>query len=104
MNGIALVLLFATAIRAQPSCSKTLSSSATPSLAPGYIARLVANGLAYPRGIAFDSEDALLVVESGKGINALTFEDSGNGCISTKSKKNVVSDSSLNHGIQVSND
>ncbi|KAK3725047.1 hypothetical protein LTR37_000557 [Vermiconidia calcicola] len=86
------------------SCSSTLSSAATPSVAPGYVARLVANGLTDPRGIKFDSEGALLVVESEKGITALTLEDAGGGCISESSRKTVIADQDLNHGIEISED
>ena len=82
------------------SCSTP--SYPAPSLAAGYVARLVTSGLRTPRGIKFDSDGGLLVVESGHGITALTLKDSGNGCISVSSKKSVVSDPGLNHGIEIS--
>jgi hypothetical protein len=85
------------------SCSPTLSASyAAPSVADGYVARLVANNLTSPRGIKFDSQGALLVVEKGVGITALSLVDAGRGCISVGGRKTVVTDSELNHGIEIS--
>ena len=90
---------------AKASCSPTLSASyAAPSVADGYVARLVANGLTDPRGIKFDSQGALLVVESGFGITALNIVDAGKGCLRAGSRQTVISDSTLNHGIEISND
>ena len=99
----ALLQTFATA--QQSSCSSTLTSSyAAPSMADGYVARLVANNLTSPRGIKFDNSGALLVVEEGVGISALDFEDSGNDCVSVMRRKLVVDEPSLNHGIEMSED
>lgn len=85
------------------SCSPTLSASyAAPSVADGYVARLVANNLTSPRGIKFDSQGALLVVERGHGITALTLVDAGQDCLSVGNRRTVVNDSSLNHGIELS--
>ncbi|KAF2173252.1 hypothetical protein M409DRAFT_62814 [Zasmidium cellare ATCC 36951] len=89
----------------QPSCSPTLTASyATPSVAEGYIARLVAQNLTSPRGIKFDSQGALLVVEEGRGISALNLVDSGNDCVSVSGRKLVVDEPTLNHGIETSGD
>lgn len=85
---------------AAQSCSTP--SYPAPSLADGYVARLVTNELRSPRGIKFDSNGALLVVEQGHGITALNLEHSDDGCVSVKSTRSVVDDSSLNHGIEVS--
>ncbi len=87
------------------SCSSSLPAiSATPTAASDYVVRLVATGLSDPRGIKFDSEGALLVVESGSGIIALNFDDQGGDCLSVQSQKTVISDSTLNHGIELSSD
>ncbi|WPG99692.1 Hypothetical protein R9X50_00251100 [Acrodontium crateriforme] len=89
------------------TCSSTLSASyAAPSVADGYVARLVATGLNKPRGILFDNDDQLLIVESGVGISALTINDDADeaGCLSASVKKRVLTDSTLNHGIQLSLD
>ena len=52
----------------------------------------------------FDNDGALLVVDSGNGIVALTLEDDGNDCVSVKNSKTIVEDSSLGHGIEMSPD
>jgi glucose/arabinose dehydrogenase len=81
------------------SCSTP--SYPAPSLADGYVAHLVTSDLNDPRGIKFDNNGALLVVESGHGVTALNLDHS-NGCITVKSKATVVADEQLNHGIEVS--
>jgi glucose/arabinose dehydrogenase len=103
------ILLLVGLVRCQSStvassCAATLSSHASPSVAPGYVARLVANDLNTPRGIKFDSQGNLLVVESGTGITALKIKDDGNGCLSSPSRSTVIDDESLNHGIEISPD
>jgi hypothetical protein len=81
---------------AQSSCSSTISASyPAPSVARGYAARIVANGLSKPRGMIFDSEDHLLVVESGKGITALTFKDAGGNCLTVSKSETVIDDKSV---------
>lgn len=72
--------------------SLTYAGYAAPSVAPGFAARLVANGLQSPRGIVFDKTGRLLVVQQGLGIQALTFDDGGGECVSVKSKDDVVRD------------
>ncbi|KAK1026138.1 hypothetical protein LTS16_022591 [Friedmanniomyces endolithicus] len=90
---------------AAAASSSTLTASyAAPSVASGYVARLVANNLTKPRGIKFDSNGALLVVEQDVGITALTLADAGQGCLSVASRKTVINDTTLNHGIELSSD
>ena len=84
------------------SCSTP--SYPAPSLADGYVARLVASDLSSPRGIQFDSNGALLVVESGTGIAALDLDYADNGCITVGKRATVVADTGLNHGIAMSAD
>ncbi|KAK5112820.1 hypothetical protein LTR85_011154 [Meristemomyces frigidus] len=85
------------------SCSSTLSAShAAPSVAEGYVARLVANNLTSPRGIKFDGQGALLVVEKNSGITALTFNDAGQDCLTVATRRTVINDTTLNHGIEIS--
>lgn len=89
-SGITAVLLFlGTAIAAPAACPTLSSSAAAPSVAKGYSATLVANGLSSPRGIAFDTAGNLLIIQSGHGVEALTFANNS-GCISLTSKKAVV--------------
>ncbi|KAK0878337.1 hypothetical protein LTR87_007875 [Friedmanniomyces endolithicus] len=103
LTGAAAASSSTTAVAA--SCSSTLTASyAAPSVASGYVARLVANNLTKPRGIKFDSNGALLVVEQDVGITALTLADAGQGCLSVASRKTVINDTTLNHGIELSSD
>ncbi|KAF7196403.1 L-sorbosone dehydrogenase [Pseudocercospora fuligena] len=86
-------------------CSTTISASyAAPSLAEGYVARIVASNLTSPRGIKFDSQGALLVVQEGVGISVHNIVDAGNDCLSVSNSKVIVEDDSLNHGIELSED
>lgn len=105
----AVLTLLTTLAQAQLSakCSPTLvAARPLPSVAAGYVVRLVANGLTLPRSIKFDNNGHLIVVESGKGVTALTLKDSGGGCIQeTKNlRKTVVSKTTLNHGLEISDD
>jgi glucose/arabinose dehydrogenase len=102
-----LGLLGASIVSAQTSCSSQSSITPkypAPSVAAGYHANIVANGLSTPRGIIFDSSGNLLVVQPGKGIVALTFNDGGGSCLSVKSTTSVVNETTLTHGIQLSSD
>ena len=86
-------------------CSPTLTPKfPLPSVAPGYVVRLVANGLTGPRKIHFDSAGHLLVLEKGVGVTSLTFKDSGKGCLNLSSRKIVVANIDLNHGLELSAD
>ncbi|PVH93956.1 Auxilliary activities family 12 protein [Periconia macrospinosa] len=87
-------------------CSTTiaLQSSATPSVAAGWQAAVVANSLTSPRGIKFDSQGGLLVVEQEKGIVRLTFSGEGSCARSNGSAQLVIDDPSLNHGLELSED
>ena len=73
-------------------CSSPPSSAtyAAPSIAPGYKAQIIAGDLTYPRGLKFDPEGHLLVVDVGKGVLSLTLEEDGD-CISVTQKKTVIS-------------
>ncbi|KAL8799369.1 MAG: hypothetical protein Q9182_005941 [Xanthomendoza sp. 2 TL-2023] len=65
---------------------------------------LVATGLTKPRSIAFDPAGNLMVVESGVGITNLAFQDAGGTCLSVKSRKAVIQDRTLNHGLALAQD
>ena len=112
MNTAAAVALLAAGTKAQSnsssrsgSCSSTLTASyAAPSVASGYSVLLVATGLTSPRGIKFDTAGNLLVIEEEVGVTALRFEDDDDGCLNLASKDTVVAGTSLNHGIEISED
>lgn len=88
-------LLFGLA-SAQQSCSNNLSVTyPAPVAASGWQFRLVANGFTRPRGIAFDHDGGLLVVESGAGLTHLTLDDEGGTCLTVKSKKRLVADQNV---------
>lgn len=79
------------------SCSTTLTptNSVRPSIASGYRMALVATGLTAPRSIQFDGSGNLLVVQKGKGIVALEFQDDGGTCLSVKTSTNVVENTAV---------
>lgn len=56
---------------------------------------LVATGLTSPRGIQFDSNGNLLVVEKGRGISWLSLADNGGACVSVRDSGTVISDNSV---------
>lgn len=83
-------LLAATA-SAQSSCGPPPSGKVKPSIASGYKWQVVATNLARPRGIAFDDQGRLLVIESGSGnLSAHTLSEDGSGCVTVNSSTNVV--------------
>ncbi|KAI7662954.1 soluble quino protein glucose dehydrogenase [Hortaea werneckii] len=86
-------------------CGSTFTTDhPAPQVADGYVARLVADSLTSPRGIKFDSAGNLLVVEQESGITALTFNVTDGDCITETSMTSVINDTSLNHGIELSQD
>ena len=95
-------------VSAQSGCSSSLESRYSVTVASGYQAKLVATGLARPRGIVFDNAGQLLVVEAPRGgdsqISALTLRDDGGTCLEEASRKTVLQGQGLNHGIALSAD
>jgi hypothetical protein len=86
-----LLLLFGSS--AAQSCSNKLNVTyPAPVAASGWQYRLIANGFRRPRGIAFDSDGGLLVVESGVGLTHLTLNDEGGTCLTVASKKTLIAD------------
>lgn len=75
------------------ACPTVLTPSYdAPVVARGWKAQLIATGLRRPRGIKFDSNGGLLVLEQGVGLSHLTFEDNGGTCLSVKTNTSVISD------------
>jgi hypothetical protein len=66
-----------------------------PVVAPGWTAQLVVTGLTSPRSIIFDDVGALLVVQSGKGIQHITFDDYGDTCLVVKTSVPLVEESDV---------
>jgi len=67
-------MLPSSAILALAAISHAQTSSVA-NVASGYAVQRVASGLSKPRGIIFDAQDNLLVVQSGVGISQLPFAD-----------------------------
>jgi hypothetical protein len=85
-------LLTLTIANAQAAtCPENLApKNGAPVLAPGFQARLIANGLKQPRGLVVDSAGHLLAVQSNVGITSFTLAET-NGCVSVASKGMVAS-------------
>ena len=98
----ALVFLLIQTTFAQTSCSVTLTASyPAPSVANGYEARLIANGLTAPRGIIFDNQGNLLVVEQNSGIVGLSLVDGGGACLSVSSKQTIINDTTVSGILEI---
>lgn len=76
------------------SCPSLTTNHPAPSVANGYEARLIAQGLQKPRGIIFDNKGNLLVVERGTGVTSFTVDGSGS-CVNLKDKTTVVGDGTV---------
>ncbi|KAF2837424.1 soluble quino protein glucose dehydrogenase [Patellaria atrata CBS 101060] len=74
-------------------------------MASGYQSRVILNGLRTPRGIIFDNEGNLLVVEQGgAGVRYIKLTDNGGINVCVQSSKQLINDAALNHGIALSVD
>jgi hypothetical protein len=72
---------------AQAACPAGLSpKNGNPVVAPGFQARLIANGLSKPRGLVVDSAGHLLAVTNGVGITSFTLKEDAAGCVTVASK------------------
>ncbi|VUC28846.1 unnamed protein product [Clonostachys rosea] len=76
----------------------------TPVVADDWSFRLVANGFTRPRGLIFDKDGGLLVVDSGVGLIHLTLKDDGGTCLSVSEKRTLIGNRNLNHGVALSAD
>ncbi|KAH7312226.1 soluble quino protein glucose/sorbosone dehydrogenase [Stachybotrys elegans] len=86
-------------------CRNTLEVSyPAPVAADGWSYRLVATNLTKPRGLLFDTEGNLLVVDSGVGLLRMTLRDDGGNCVSVDEQTTLVENDELNHGIELSED
>ncbi|KAH6610669.1 hypothetical protein Trco_000689 [Trichoderma cornu-damae] len=100
-----LLLLLLLGTSSAQSCSNKLSVTyPAPVAAGGWQYRLIANGFRSPRGIAFDDDGGLLVVDSGVGLRHLTLHDEGGTCLTVASSTTLIADENLNHGLALSGD
>ncbi|KAF8595239.1 soluble quino protein glucose dehydrogenase [Ceratobasidium sp. AG-I] len=88
------------AIPSSPGVCQPLSSLAfahQPAVASGLSARVVYNNLKEPRGLRFDSDGNLLVIERNIGITALTYRNDST-CVGWE-KRVVLGQTDLEHGL-----
>ena len=97
---LGVLVLFAHLVWGQ--CSVNTAPKLATVVRPGYAADLVSTGLESPRGIIFDRTGRLLVVEQGSGIRSIVYTN--DTCATQVNSTVIVSDSSLNHGIEFSPD
>ncbi|RYP10055.1 hypothetical protein DL764_000913 [Monosporascus ibericus] len=101
----AALLCLPIAVAQDPNCENVLRPSYSPPVpGSGWTARLIATELTSPRGMLFDSNNNLLVVEQGAGIRRLSFADGGDTCLELTQMTWVLEDERLTHGIALSND
>lgn len=100
---IASALMLAGAVSGD--CSNKLAVSyPAPVAAQGWSYQLVANGFTKPRGIQFDKDGGLLVIDAGAGFVHLSLKDDGNTCVSVDKKTTLLASKELNHGIALTED
>lgn len=76
---------------AADSCSNTMKVDyPAPVAADGWSYRLVANGFTKPRGILFDNDGGLVVVDSGVGLKHLALKDEGGTCVSVDKQTTLL--------------
>lgn len=90
MRGAALAVALLVA-QAAAQCPGLNNQFAT-TMGAGYENQLIANGLRSPRGMVFDKEDNLLVIEQGGG-GLRQIKLNADGCVA--SSKTIISDSSV---------
>ncbi|KFA66578.1 hypothetical protein S40285_07309 [Stachybotrys chlorohalonatus IBT 40285] len=101
----AAALLLAQGVAAQDECSNSLEVSyPAPVAADGWSYRLVANNFTRPRGLLFDADGNLLLIDAGVGLVHLTLRDDGGSCLSVEETTTLVENENLNHGIELSED
>ncbi|EHA51243.1 hypothetical protein MGG_09782 [Pyricularia oryzae 70-15] len=70
----------------------------------GYKSKLLLTGLSTPRGVDFDRQGNLLIVERGRGISYVKLTEAADGSVCVQEKKLLINDAQLNHGIAMSPD
>jgi len=99
---LVLLQLLATAVTNAQSACPSPSGDIRPSVASGYSLQVVATGLSKPRGLVFDDEGHLLIVEQGSGTISSHVINEASGCVTAEDSSVVVAEGlSLNHGIWI---
>ncbi|KXJ96754.1 hypothetical protein Micbo1qcDRAFT_229576 [Microdochium bolleyi] len=105
LTAAGLTAYAASAVLAQGSCPITLKPAyPQPVVGTGYTTRLIASSLNRPRSLLFDASGKMLVLEGRSGIRRLGFTDHGSTCVEVTENNVVIADTSLTHGIALSND
>lgn len=86
---LASALLLVGAVSADCS-NKMAVDYPAPEAANGWTFQLVASGFKKPRGIQFDKDGGLLVVDSGSGLVHLSLKDEGDTCVSVDKKTTLI--------------
>ncbi|KAF2681598.1 soluble quino protein glucose dehydrogenase [Lentithecium fluviatile CBS 122367] len=91
--------------RALAQTCATINPAYAPTWGSGFSGRVVMNGLKSPRGLVFDSQNNLLVVEAGgAGVRYVKLTDNGGTSVCVASSKQLINERGLNHGIDLSAD
>lgn len=93
-----LIAFASSAVVAQQACGGAGAQYEPTVVANGFATYVLANKLTSPRGLVFDKEGNLLVLEQVKGVSALKLKEE-NGCLSVESKTAVVNDLSVSSGM-----
>ncbi|KAF2466659.1 soluble quino protein glucose dehydrogenase [Lindgomyces ingoldianus] len=107
MTGIQYIVMAIAALAPQAfaqTCA-TINPANPATFASGYSGRVVMNGLKTPRGFVFDCQGNILTAEQGGyGVRYIQLTDNGGTNVCVKSSKQLISDSSINHGIALTPD
>ena len=89
-----MLSLVSSAVVAQKTCPGAGAQYEPTIVANGFSTYVLAKGLSSPRGIVFDKEGNLLVLEQFKGVTALRLNEE-NGCVTVASKHVAMGDLSV---------
>jgi glucose/arabinose dehydrogenase len=94
------ILALTSALLLSPSLAQTTCATVSPKYAPvvaaGYNAKVLMNGLKTPRGMLFDSQGNLLIVEQGgAGVRLVKLTDGDGTNVCVASSKQLIADSSV---------
>jgi glucose/arabinose dehydrogenase len=100
-----LVALLAVIPQTSAQTCANINPAQPATFASGYTGRVLMNGLKNPRGIIFDNQGNILTTEQAAyGVRYITLTDNGGANVCVKSSKQLISDSSINHGIALTPD
>ncbi|KAF1968607.1 soluble quino protein glucose dehydrogenase [Bimuria novae-zelandiae CBS 107.79] len=104
-KSLAVALLsLTTRVLGQQTCA-TINPANPATFASSFSGRVVVNGLSRPRSIVFDNQGNLLTTENAAyGVRYIQLNDFGGTNVCVKSQKQLIADSSINHGIALTPD